>query len=343
MDRPETSSKRSIRLEDLAELAEVSLATVSRALHDSPLVRDETKRRIWKLARQHQYPFHPKMPAILSGAAATIAIAIPTSLGRRDARADPFFMELIAGVGEAAREAECDVVISHIVPKNFDDLSELISSSRAEGVIFLGQSFLHERFNRLAATENRFVVWGADLPGQRYCSVGSDNIRGGSRATAHLIRLGRKRIAFFGDTEAPEIMQRYTGYVRALEDAGLTVDPQLIAPVHFEVESAEEAVERLMVQGIEFDAIFGASDLVALGAMRGLIRGGKTVPDDTAVVGYDDVLLARYSHPALTTISQDMAKAGRLLVSKLMNSSGTSAIRSERLPTELIVRESCGA
>ncbi len=334
----DNTNKRGIRLEDLAALAQVSTATVSRALNDNPLVRDETKRRIWKLARQHQYPFRPQMPAILSGAAATIAIAIPTGN-----RADPFFMELIGGVGEAAREAECDLIISHVAPRNFDDLSELISSSRAEGVIFLGQSFLHERYNRLAEIENRFVVWGADLPGQRYCSVGSDNIRGGSRATAHLIRLGRKRIAFFGDTEAPEIMQRYSGYVQALEAAGLPVDPRLAAPVHFEVESAEDAVERLMAQGIEFDAIFGSSDLIALGAIRGLIRHGLRVPDDISVVGYDNVLLARYSHPALTTISQDMAKAGRLLVSKLINSTGAKDIRSERLPTELIVRESCGA
>ncbi len=334
----DNTNKRGIRLEDLAALAQVSTATVSRALNDNPLVRDETKRRIWKLARQHQYPFRPQMPAILSGAAATIAIAIPAGN-----RADPFFMELIGGLGEAARDAECDLVISHVAPRNFDDLSELISSSRAEGVIFLGQSFLHERFNRLAEIESRFVVWGADLPGQRYCSVGSDNIRGGRRATSHLLRLGRKRIAFFGDIEEPEIMQRYAGYVHALESENCPVDPQLVSPVHFEVESSEDGVERMLAKGIEFDAIFGASDLVALGAIRGLIRHGLKVPEDISVVGYDDVLLARYSHPALTTISQDMAKAGRLLVSKLMNSTGGAEIRSERLPTELIVRESCGA
>lgn len=335
--------KRGIRLEDLAELAQVSTATVSRALNDSPLVRDETKRRIWMLARQHHYPFRPQMPAILSGAAATIAIAIPTPLGKSGSAADPFFMELIGGVGEAAREAECDLIISHVTPKNFDDLSEIIESSRAEGVIFLGQSFLHERFNRLAATQSRFVVWGAELPGQRYCSIGSDNIRGGRRATSHLLRLGRKRVAFFGDTEAPEIMQRYSGYLEALQSADIPVDPDLVMPVHFEVESAEDAVERLIARGVEFDAIFGASDLIALGAIRGFIRHGRSVPEDVSVVGYDDVLLARYSHPALTTISQDMAKAGRLLVSKLMNSKTSRDIRSERLPTELIVRESCGA
>ncbi|MEZ5920052.1 MAG: LacI family DNA-binding transcriptional regulator [Parvularculaceae bacterium] len=337
MNNKNRLSGKGTRLEDLAEIAQVSTATVSRALNDSPLVRDETKRRIWALAREHNYSFRPQMPAVLSGALATIAVAIPAG-----SRMDPFFMELIGGIGEAARDAECDIIISHVAPKNLDDLSELIASSRAEGFIFIGQSMLHERFNRLAATESRFVVWGADLPGQRYCSVGSDNFRGGRRATAHLLRLGRQRIAFFGDIGEPEMMQRFDGYKNALEQAGVEFDPRLIVPVHFEVESAEEGIERLAAQGIEFDGVFGVSDLIALGAVRALIRQGLRVPEDVSVVGYDNVLLARYSHPALSTISQDMAKAGRLLVTKLMNSANHGDIKSERLPTELIVRESCG-
>lgn len=334
---------RSARLEDLAVLAGVSIATVSRALNNSPAVREETKRRIWKLAREHNYSFRPHMPAILSGASAIIAIVIPTPQGRIGSLDDPFYMELIGGVGEAAREAGCDILISHVAPKNFDDLSELMDSSRADGVIFLGQSFLHDRFNRLVEERHRFVVWGADLPGQRYCSIGSDNIKGGKRATSHLLRLGRRRIAFFGDTEAPEVQQRYAGYLQALQEADVALDPALVAPVHFAVESAEDAIERLLSMGVGFDAVFGASDLIAIGAIRGLMRRGVSVPEDCSVVGYDDILLARYSHPALTTISQDMAKAGRLLVSRLLTSTDGAEIRSERLPTELIVRESCGA
>lgn len=343
MTKDTDDNHRGSRLEDLAALAGVSIATVSRALNNSPVVREETKRRIWKLAREHNYPFRPHMPALLSGASSTIAIVIPTPLGRRGSLDDPFYMELIGGIGEAAREADCDILISHVAPKNFDDLSELMSSSRAEGVIFLGQSFLHERFNRLIEQQHRFVVWGASLPSQRYCSIGSDNIKGGKRATSHLLRLGRRHIAFFGDTEAPEVQQRYTGYLQALQETGVGIDPNLVAPVHFEVESAENAVERLLSKGVKFDAVFGASDLIAIGAIRGLMRRGVKVPDDCSVIGYDDILLARYSHPSLTTISQDMAKAGRLLVSRLLSSEDGAEIGSERLPTELIVRESCGA
>jgi len=235
------------------------------------------------------------------------------------------------------------VLISHAAPQNYDDLSRLMDMSRAEGVIFLGQSFLHERLNRLMAHGGRFVVWGGELSGQEYCSVGTDNVKGGRRATAHLARLGRQRIAFFGDTEAPEMRQRFEGYKEALELNNLTYDPELVVPAHFEIESAEAAVDALLAKGHGFDAIFACSDTIALGAIRALARRDMAVPDDVSVVGYDDLQIARYSRPALTTIRQDLAKAGRLMVSKLMNASSASDMVSERLPTDVIVRESCGA
>jgi len=336
------TTRKTTRLEDLARIAGVSTATISRALNDSPNVNRETKRRIWKLAQEHNYHFRPTMPALLSGAASTIAIVIPTH-SSRDAKADdPFYLELIGGVAEAARELKCDIAMSHIEPKSYDDLANLVATNRSDGIIFLGQSYLHNQFNALADLDGRFIVWGAELPGQRYCSVGSDNARGGLRATRHLVRLGRTRIAFLGDVDGPEIGQRYQGYVSALEDAGLSVDPSLVHPAHFELESAEAAVDAMLARGVEFDAIFAASDLIAVAAIRALTRAGRRVPDDVAIVGYDNIKIARYTSPPLTTISQDMAKAGRLIVSKLLNADSAGDMKSERLPTELIVRDSCG-
>jgi DNA-binding LacI/PurR family transcriptional regulator len=336
-------AKKNTRLEDLAKLAGVSIATVSRALNDSSAVNEETKRRVWRLAREHNYLFRPHMPTILSGASATIAIVIPAPQGREGNISDPFYLELIGGVGEAARENGCDILISHLTPKTYDDLSGLIAANRSDGVIFLGQSFLHERFNRLAESESKFVVWGAELPGQQYCSVGSDNIRGGRKATDHLIRLGRKKIVFLGDAEAPEIGQRYQGYLDALEKADMAIDPELVSSAHFEIESAESAVHSMIAKGIKFDAIFAASDVIAIGAARAIQRDGLRVPDDIAIVGYDNIQFAAYNNPPLTTISQDMAKAGRLMLSKLLGATDTRHIPSERLPTDLIVRESCGS
>lgn len=334
-------SKGATRLEDLAKLAGVSISTASRALNDSPAVNKRTKQLIWKLAREMDYPFRRYMPAGPIGAEATIAIVTPRPQGRGSSMSDPFFLELLAGVGEAARERGCDVILSHIAPTNFDDLSEAMTTSRAEGVIFLGQSSLHAAFNRLAETENRFVVWGAQLPDQNYCSVGSDNVMGGRRATLHLQRLGRKRIVFLGDTEAPEAMQRHRGYLDALEHAKLGVDPDLIVPAHFEVESAEAAVDSLIHNGITFDGVVAASDLIALGAIRALKHAGLSVPGDVSVMGFDNVPFSRYASPALSTIAQDTTKAGKLMVSKLLDS-GERASRSERVPTDLIIRESCG-
>ncbi|RZJ97191.1 MAG: LacI family transcriptional regulator [Brevundimonas sp.] len=335
-------SKKTTRLEDLARMAGVSIATASRALNDSPAVNARTKQAIWKLAREHDYPFRRYMPAGPIGAQGTIALVVPRPQGREGRLSDPFFLELLAGVGEAARERGCDLLMSHVSPANYDDLSSALNTSRADGVIFIGQSSLHSALNRLAATESRFVVWGAELADQAYCSIGSDNIQGGRRATLHLARLGRKRIVFLGDVDPPESMQRHRGYLEALEQAGLGVDTDLIVPAHFEVESAEAAVEALIRRGTAFDGVVAASDQIALGAVRALLHEGIEVPKDVSVIGFDNVPFSRYSRPALSTIAQDTMKAGRLMVSKLLDHGGASAGRSERVPTDLIVRETCG-
>jgi DNA-binding LacI/PurR family transcriptional regulator len=336
-------SMKSTRLEDVARLAGVSISTASRALNDSPSVNQRTKQVIWKLARELDYPFRSTMPAGPIGAEATIALVVPRPQARDTGRSDPFLHELIAGVASAARERGCDVLMSHISPASVADLSAAMTTSRAEGVIFLGQSSLHQAFNALGDLHANFVVWGAELPDQTYCSVGSDNPSGARRATLHLARLGRKRIAFLGDTEAVEAMQRYRGYLAALEEFGLTPDPDLVVPVHFEVESAATAVHAMLEGGRRFDGVIAASDLIAFGVMRALRQAGLSVPGDVAVVGYDDVPYARFSTPALTTVGQDGAKAGRIMVAKLLDRVGRHGARPERLPTELIVRESCGA
>jgi DNA-binding LacI/PurR family transcriptional regulator len=177
------------------------------------------------------------------------------------------------------------------------------------------------------------------MPGQRYCSVGSDNVLGGRRATLHLARMGRKKILFVGGSD-PEAMQRRKGYLEGMRESGLDADPRLIVPVEFELEAAEAAVARLIHRGVEFDGIVASSDLIALGAIRALKRSGLAVPADVSVIGYDDMLLSRLSTPTLSTIRQDTAEAGRLLVSRVLDFSPDHS--PVHLPTDLIVRESCG-
>jgi DNA-binding LacI/PurR family transcriptional regulator len=335
-----SGSNNSTTLDDLAKLSGVSASTVSRALNDHPSISTRTKQRIWALAKEHDYPFRRYMPAGPIGSEGSIAIVTPRTHGRPLPLSHPFFLELLASIGEAARDRGCDFTVSHTSPASFDDLFAAATTSRANGVIFLGQSTLHEAFNELAGTDARFAVWGAQLAGQKYCSIGSDNLLGGRRATLHLTRLGRKRIVFLGETD-PEALQRRAGYMDALKESGLEADPALICPVDFELESAEAAVNSLVRRKVAFDAIFASSDLIALGAIRALRRVGMRVPEDVSVVGYDDMLLSRLSTPALSTIKQDTYKAGRLLVARVLDTDGDH--RPERLSTDLIVRESCGA
>lgn len=331
------------RLEDLAALAGVSIATVSRALNNSDLVSARTKARILEIARSSKYTGRLKNKIYTEEPFKTISMIIPPPQGRDSRLSDSFLLDLIGGVGDAMKERNCDLLLSHLSVIEHDSAAALIASGRADGVIVLGQSTLHERLNTLADDGLPFVVWGAQLPGQKYCSVGSDNRQGGMRATSHLIRLGRRRIGFVGDIDAPEAQLRYEGYKQALEQAGISFDPKLVRPAHFFPESAIEAVEALLEDRTAFDGIVAASDMIAIGAIHGLNRNRIRVPEDVSVVGYDDMPVAAYTSPALTTIRQDVAKAGRLLVSKVLQAIAGEGTRSAMLPTELIVRGSCGA
>ncbi|NJO13703.1 MAG: LacI family transcriptional regulator [Rhizobiales bacterium] len=341
-DNPSLSqaARRSATLEDIAREAGVSISTVSRALNDSPSVKRRTKQQIWQIARAHDYEFRSSMPSGPIGADATIAVVVPAPQARDSRVADPFFLELLAGIAEA-RVSGTPTSSSATFPARGGDLGYAMSTSRATGVIFIGQSSLHHEFNALAARDNRFVVWGAEFPDAQYCAIGSDNLAGGRRATAHLARLGRKRILFLGDTEAPEAEQRFRGYRQAHEQAGLALDDDLIVPAHFEVHSGEAAVRSAIARGLRFDAVFAASDLIAIGAIRALTRSGIRVPEDVSVVGYDNIPAARLVTPQLTTIDQDANLAGRMLVSKLIDKGDGPAI-SQRLETSLLIRESCG-
>ena len=279
------------------------------------------------------------MPKAPIGAEGSIAIVTPYMRGQPLPLSHPFFLEMLASIGEAARIHDCDFTVSHVSPSSYEDLVLATTTSRASGVIFLGQGALHHALNELADTNARFVVWGAHLPGQRYRSVGTDNQLGGKRAARHLARLGRRAIAFVGGND-PEGVQRRQGYRDALAASGLEADPRRCGVVEFELDSADIAVTRMLDSGVIIDGIVAASDLIALGAIRACRRRGLSVPDDVAVVGYDDMLLARLSTPTLTTIRQSTAEAGRLLVSSILDPS--SPRPSAHLQTELIVRESCG-
>lgn len=344
------------RLSDIAAAAGVSVATVSRVLSDHPAILPETKARVRALAEAQGYPLtdaanRPRKARVRRPRrSGSVCAVMPVALPAGSRLANAFEMNLLGGIGAAMRDHGLDFSVSAQAPHDDASLARFMEGHPYDGVIFFGQSQFHEGLSALAQGSRPFVVWGVESPGQRYCSVGSDNFACGYRATQHLVELGRKRVAFIGQaapittaqTRHSQLSERLSGFRKALAAAQLPVDITMMRPASSGLAAGEEAVRTLLAQGTAFDAIVASSDLVALGAMRVLRAAGLSVPEDVAVVGYDDSEFARLVQPQLTTMRQDPILAGNLLVTKLLRAMAGYEIKSERLPIELIVRESCG-
>jgi DNA-binding LacI/PurR family transcriptional regulator len=186
-----------------------------------------------------------------------------------------------------------------------------------------------------------FIVWGVPLPNTSYCSVIGDNLSGGKLATEYLVRSGRGRIAFLGGpAEELEVQQRRVGYENALQATGRSLDPALLAYGDFSDTSGTEAMRRLLEQAPDLDAVFVNGDLMAIAAMDVIRDHGRCVPEDIAVVGYDDLSIAEHSNPPLTTIRQNIPLAGKLLAQNLIQYLQTGVVTNVTMPVELIVRKS---
>jgi len=329
-----------VQMDDIARLAGVSVSTVSRALSQSPLVSEKTRARIAELAKSLKYSVNVGAQNLRRGQNRTVAVVIPYDAKSRQHVSDPFFIGMLGSIADALTLQGYDMLLSRIDADRLDLAAQYCDSGRAVGVIVIGQWGHHDQLNELAAQHLPLVVWGAELPKQLYCTVGSDNIEGGSLATSHLLKTGRKRVAFFGDTQMPEVAHRFEGYERAHRTLGVPISPELVIQVPFIAEAARDAVKSLVAKQITFDAIFACSDLLAITAIGALRDVGLSVPTDIAVVGYDDVDMASYCHPALTTIHQSIEVAGRALVEALLAIQRGDTALPNHLPTRLVIRAS---
>jgi DNA-binding LacI/PurR family transcriptional regulator len=216
-------------------------------------------------------------------------------------------------------------------------------SRKADGIILLGYGdyeVYRARLEQLERQGTHFVRWGSVELGARGTTIGCDNFAGGHDAGEHLIACGRKRIAFLGDASGhyPEFRDRYLGLCAALRSAGLPVDPGLQVDALTVEQAGYEATLRLLRREIAFDAIFAGSDMIAIGAMRALEESGLSVPDDIAVVGFDDIPTASFTRPPLTTIAQDYCRAAEMLVDALISQIAQEPADTALLAPRLIVR-----
>lgn len=333
--------RRIRNISELAKLAGVSAGTVSRALAGKDLVNEQTRERIQALAREHGFRPNQMASRLRTGQTGVIGVVIPLGHEKRQHISDPFFMTMLGHLADGLTESGYDLMLSRVIPADGEDwLERIVDSGMLDGVVMIGQSDQFEAIERTAAIYRPLVVWGTRREHQRHCVVGTDSYLGGRLAVQHLLERGRRKLAFFGDTKGLEIEQRLDGARAAIAESGTgaTLD---IYPTHLsQQEMSEQIAADLDRMGPGIDAIFAASDVIAMATVRLLHERGRKVPDDIAIVGFDDLPLATQTVPQLTTIRQDIAGGARALVSSLMGRIAGEDVPSTVMAPELMVRES---
>lgn len=328
------------RMADLARLAGVSKSTVSRALADSPLVNEQTKARIRALAETHNYRLNQAARNFRLKESLTFGVLIPSARHADWRISDPFFLEIVGGIADAMTDRGHELLLARARAQSGDWIRDFVDARRTDGLILLGQGVEHAEINAIAARYQRLVVWGAPFPDQTYTTVGSDNEQGGYVATRHLIEQGRRRIAYIGNTSLPEANLRYKGYRRALEEFDIDFDERLLRVPDNTFDAGYDAAEALLRSKVEFDGLFAFSDIYAIEAIRAFREADVRVPGDVGVVGYDDLEIAAYYHPSLTSIHQDRQEGGRLLVDSLLGRINGEPAAAKFLPAPIVIRES---
>jgi DNA-binding LacI/PurR family transcriptional regulator len=329
---------------DIAQLAGVSQPTVSRALRGSPTVSEQTRMRIEAIAQQLNYTVDKNASRLRTQETKTLALLFFEDPTPDDSLINPFFLSMLGSITRTCASRGYDLLIS------FQQLSsnwhvDFEDSRKADGIILLGYGdyeLYHERLEKLVEQGTHFVRWGFVQAGQPGTTIGCDNFRGGYDAVQHLIANGRRRIAFIGDASShyPEFYDRYRGACEAQKSNGIRIVAARQVDAITTEQSGYDAAVELIRRKVKFDAIFAASDLIAIGAMRALEENGLEIPADIAIVGFDDIPAASLAHPPLSTVQQDYRRAGEVLVDALLKQIRNEKADTAALPARLIVRKS---
>ena len=333
-----------VSIKDIAKAAGVSHSTVSRALSDSPLIKAETKARIQQLAQEMGYSPDAIARSLVTQRTHTVGVVVTTIT-------DPFVAEVVQGIEDTAQQNDYSVILASSASKPERELAavEMLRAKRVDSLIVtssrVGALYLEhlERFGVpvvLVNNHNR-------QSGRYTFSVSVDNQHGGHLATAHLIQRGHRHIGYVsGPADHSDDAERLAGYRQALDESGITFDPALVVHGNGRLDGGEQALRTLAGLAELPTAVFCYNDMTAIGLISAARQAGLSVPDDLAVVGFDDIPLAAHIYPSLTTVAQpqrDMGRKAMNMALALMTADDSATPFSDIVVKgKLIIRTSSG-
>lgn len=330
-----------LTLEDVARECGVSRSTVSRVINNDPNVKDATRSAVLEVIQRIN--FQPNLAArgLARGRTGVLALVIPRAAAA--VFVDPYFPLLIQGVSSACNARSYGMMFWLVEPEYEGRMAQqIIYNGLIDGAIVASAAMDDPIVSALAETRRiPFLLIGRHPSDAAVSFVDVDNRAGAAQAVEHLIQQGRRRIATLsGPLAMVTGVDRLRGYQDALEQHGLAWDPALCAEGNFQEESGYEGMRRLLEH--HPDALFAASDMMAIGAMRAIEQAGLRVPEDIAVVGFDDIPAACRTTPPLTTIAQPIQRCGAVAADNLMDlvEDPNPTLRSLILTTDLVVRGS---
>lgn len=339
-------SGRRPTLEEVAARAGVGRGTVSRVINGSPRVSDATRAAVEAAVAELGYVPNTAARALAANRTDAIALVVPEPETRFFA--EPYFSDMLKGVGGALTDTEMQLLLIFAgSDRERSRLAQYLSAHRVDGVLLVSVHADDPLPDLLAQLEIPAVISGPRSAHETLPSVDSDNYGGGRSAVEHLIARGRRTIATItGRLDVYGAQRRIEGYREALADHGRPVDEQLIVSGDFTEEGGRRAMAELLKRCPDLDAVFAESDVMAAGARQVLREEGRRIPDDVALVGYDDSAIARHMDPPLTSVRQPIEEMGRAMIDLLLDEIADRRPAVSRglerrqvvLPTELVER-----
>ncbi|MEN6394023.1 MAG: LacI family DNA-binding transcriptional regulator [Anaerolineaceae bacterium] len=333
-----------LTLEDIAKQSGVSRSTVSRVVNNHPNVSEDVRKRVKEVINKTGYQPHAAARTLASQRSWMLGLVLPRSVS--SFFADPYFPRLTQGIAQACNQYNYTLGLFLISTKEDEEaiFPRVSRKGLLDGILLQSDQLGDQLTDQIIQSKIPLVIIGRPFYNKNVSYIDVDNVNGAFTAVSHLIRLGYQRIGTITGVSTRTVsVDRKEGYIKALTERGRNIDESLIVEGDFTEAGGYYAMQQLLPN--KPDAVFAASDIMAIGAMRAIREAGLRVPEDIALVGFDDLPLATMPEPRLTTIRQPVYQFGVKAVEILLDliENGIEPPRRIIMDTELIIRNSCGA